>query len=69
MDKTKALDRLTFCGECGYWKPSNDNRIKEEYRDYIGYCSRPYEGMIRRDRDDFCSRGYVHVILDTKRED
>lgn len=66
---TGALERLTFCGECVYWKTSYDERFKEEYRGEIGYCNRPHEAMVQRDKDDFCSRGYVHVILDTKRED
>lgn len=69
MDKNKALDRLIFCGECIYWHSLNDKRLKEEYQGYIGCCNRPYESMIQREKDDFCSRGYKHVIMDTKRED
>ena len=58
MNKTDALSRLTFCGECGYWKPTNDKRLKEEFRDYVGICNRPCEAMIMREKDDFCSRGH-----------
>lgn len=57
MDRAEAMPRLTFCGECGYWRPLNDKRLKEEYRGYIGRCDRPCEHMIQRDKDDFCSRG------------
>jgi hypothetical protein len=57
MDKSNALDRLTFCGECGYWNPLYPKGLKEEYRGYIGCCNRPREAMIERYKDDFCSRG------------
>lgn len=57
MDKSEALSRLTFCGECGYWKPINAKMLKEEYRGYIGCCDRPHVGKMERYRDDFCSRG------------
>lgn len=57
MDKTEALSRLTFCGECGYWKPLNDKRLKKEYLGYIGICNKPREAMVERLKDDFCSNG------------
>lgn len=58
MDKTnRSLARLTFCDECGYWKPSNDERLEEGYRGCIGTCSRPHESMVERCKYDFCSRG------------
>ena len=57
MDKTEALSRLTFCGECGYWHSLNDKRLKEECRDYIGVCNKPCEPMVQRCKDDFCSCG------------
>ena len=69
MDKTEACSRLVFCGECCYWHPLHSNIIKKEYRGYVGYCNKPHETMVERYKDDFCSRGYKHVILDTKRED
>lgn len=69
MGNSKALDRLTFCGECVYWHSLHDKRLKEEYQDYVGLCNKPYEAVVQRDKDDFCSRGYRHVILDPKRED
>jgi hypothetical protein len=57
MDRTDVLSRLTFCGECGYWKSLNDKRLKKEYRDYIGVCNKPFEAMVERCKDDFCSSG------------
>ena len=57
MDKTEALSRLTFCGECAYWRPLNATMLKEEYRGFIGICNKPREAMVERDKDDFCSRG------------
>ena len=68
MEKTEALSRLTFCGECAYWRPLYTKMLKEEYSGYIGCCNRPRESMIERNKDDFCSRGYKNAILDTKRE-
>jgi hypothetical protein len=57
MDETEALSRLTFCGECVFWHPWDGKEIKEEYRGLIGHCNKPYEGMVQRNKDDFCSRG------------
>lgn len=57
MEKTDVLSRLTFCGECGYWRIWDTKKIKEECRGYLGFCDRPHEGKVQRDRDDFCSRG------------
>lgn len=57
MVKTDTLSRLTFCGECAFWHPWNNKEIREEYRDYVGFCNKPYEGAVQRERDDFCSRG------------
>lgn len=58
MDKTEAISRLTFCGECAFWHPLlNAKMLKPEYREYVGYCNKPYEGVVQREKDDFCSRG------------
>lgn len=57
MEKTEALSRLTFCGECVFWHPLNTKMLKEEYRGYIGCCERPREGIVERNKDDFCSKG------------
>lgn len=57
MDKTNLLSRLTYCGECGWWRPLNAKMLKEECRGYIGCCNRPSEPMVERNKDDFCSRG------------
>ena len=57
MIKTEALSRLTFCGECGYWHPLENKRLKEEYRGYIGICNKPREATVERLKDDFCSCG------------
>ena len=57
MDKADILSRLTFCGECAFWSPWETKMIKEEYRGYLGFCNKPYEDMVQREKDDFCSRG------------
>lgn len=57
MDKNEALSRLTYCGECGYWRPVYNKKLKEEYYDYYGVCNKPREAMVERCKDDFCSRG------------
>lgn len=57
MKTSYLASRLTFCDECGYWKPSSDKRLKEESRGCIGICNRPCESMVERYEDDFCSRG------------
>lgn len=50
-----AMDRLTFCQECAFWKPypCAENCFSEE----IGVCNKPFESMCDRWYDDFCSKG------------
>lgn len=57
MVKAEVYSRFTYCGECAFWHPLNAKTLKEEYRGYIGYCDRPREHKVERNRDDFCSRG------------
>lgn len=65
MDKNEALSRLTFCGECVFWRPLYLKDLKEEYRGCIGCCNKPYEGATQRDKDDFCSTGRKKKWLTT----
>ena len=57
MDKTEALSRLTFCGECAFWHSWKSEELKEEFRGHYGHCNKPYEGMVEREKYDFCSKG------------
>jgi hypothetical protein len=59
MEKSKALEHLTFCEDCGYWRPLDYTaiQVKEEHRGYLGCCNKPYESARERYKDDFCSRG------------
>lgn len=55
MDKTEALSRLTFCGECERWK---NTPIKQHgYSEKVGYCEKPGQGKLIKMDDDFCSNG------------
>ncbi len=55
-DRVKALERLTFCYECGYWHRG----YKQDglgYSDRVGYCDKPYQDKCLKMEDDFCSTG------------